>query len=94
MPAKDKEKWEKILKVEVMSSDESSSESEDNFIVKVFRWRHERVDYFLRKLDEKSAEIRSSQALRQRKKIIINGVLSSRPMPLGLPKWAIVDEQD
>jgi len=32
---KDKEKWEKILKVEVMSSDKSFSESEDNFIMKV-----------------------------------------------------------
>ena len=77
-----------------MSSDESSSESKDNFIVKVLRWRHERVNYFLRKLDEKSAEIRSSRAQWQRKKRIINGALSSRPMPLGLPKWAIVDEQD
>lgn len=47
MPAKDKEKWEKILRVEVMSSDESSSDSEDNFVVKVLTWRHERVNYFL-----------------------------------------------
>jgi len=91
MPAKDKEKWEKILRVEVMSSDESSSDSEDNFVVKVLTWRHERVNYFLRKLDEKSAEIRSSQAQRQRKKRIINGAFSSRPMPSGLPKWAITD---
>ena len=47
MPAKDKGKWEKILRVEVMPNFESFSDSEDKFVVKMLTWRHERVNYFL-----------------------------------------------
>ena len=88
VPSKSKEKWRSIFRAEVMSSEESSEESDDIF-VKPLPWRAEKVTRFFTDIDEKALEKKTSQAQRQRKarKISINS--STRPVPQGLPKWAI-----
>ena len=50
--AKDKEKWERVLINEVMSSEDSCSDSDDVFI-KEIPWRSQIVDTFISKLDGK-----------------------------------------
>ena len=54
----------KVLKVEVMSSEESSSESDDVF-VKPIPWRSDLVTTFFGELDKKSCEKKTAQANRQ-----------------------------
>ena len=88
MPSKSKEKWRSIFRADVMSSEESSEASDDVF-VKPLPWRAEKVTRFFTDIDEKALGKKTSQAQRQRKarKISINS--STRPVPQGLPKWAI-----
>lgn len=88
MSPKAKEKWNKVLQAEVMSSEESGPEEDDMF-VKPLPWRSELVNKFFAELDEKSTERKTAQALRQRKKRIISVHASIRGAPPGLPKWAI-----
>lgn len=87
MPPKTKEKLSKVLLAEVMSSEESGPE-EDMF-VKPLPWRSDLVNKFLAKLDERSTERKTAQALRQRKKKIISVHVSSHSAPPGLPTWVL-----
>ena len=90
MPLKDKEKWKKILKIDVMSSEESDSDpSNDAMIVKPLEWRSAIVDRFLKKLDDKALEVKSPRAKRQRKLRITSSASSQRNPPSGVPNWAI-----
>ena len=66
MVEKDKEKWRKVMRPDMMTSEESMSENEELMIVPL-TWRSKMVTTFFRKLDEKSMEKKSSQAKRQRK---------------------------
>ena len=63
MPGKDT-LMEKILKIDVISSEESVN---DAMIMKPLEWRSTTVDRFLKKLDDKALEVKSPQAKRQRK---------------------------
>ena len=66
MVEKDKEKWRKVMRPDMMTSEENMSENEDLMIVPL-TWCSKMVTIFFRKLDEKSMEKKSSQAKRQRK---------------------------
>lgn len=88
MHAKARDKWAKVFRPDVMSSEESCSDSEDIF-VKPIMWREHLVDNFFGELDKKSMELKTAQARRQRKKRIISTTASTRPVPADLPKWAI-----
>ena len=83
MPVKDKEKWIKIMKINMMSSEESDSEdpNNDDIIVKPLEWRSAIVNRFLSKLDD--------QAIRQHKHRVMARTSSERGLPKGIPKWAI-----
>lgn len=61
----EKDKWMKAMVMDMMSSEESEGE---NIAVKELPWRSERVDDFIRKLDDQAASKKSSQAKRQTKK--------------------------
>ena len=87
MPPKTKEKWNKVLLAEVMSSEESGPE--ENMFVKPLPWHSDLVNKFLAELDEKNTERKTPQALRQRKKRIVSVHISTRGAPPGLPKWAL-----
>ena len=88
MSPKAKEKWNKVLQAEVMSSEESRPEESDMF-VKPLPWRSDLVNNFFAELDEKGMERKTAQALRQRKKRIMSVHASTRSAPSGLPKRAI-----
>ena len=93
MPVKDKEKWTKIMKTYMMSSEESDSDpNNDDIIIKPLEWRSAIVNRFLSKLDEKLIETRSPQATRQHKCRIKSRTCSERDIPNGIPKWAIKTE--
>ena len=93
MPVKDKEKWTKVMKITMMSSEESDSDpNNDDIIVKPLQWRSAIVNRFLLKLDDKLMETKSLQARRQRKNRVTGSVSSEREVPKGAPKWAIVTE--
>ena len=66
LSAKDKEKWERVLIIEVMSSEHSCSDSDDVFIEEI-PWRSQIVDTFISKLDDKVWELKSPLAKRMRK---------------------------
>lgn len=85
---KAKEKWKKVLQSDLMSSEESSSESDDVF-VKPLPWRAEIVNKFFTELDAKVMEKKTSQASRQRKPRKLSVSASIRSIPHGVPKWAI-----
>ena len=87
--AKDREKWEKILSTEFMSSEESDEE----FIkVRPLPWRSERSVSFLHSLDDKALKEKSPQARRQMKERKV-GETSSRILPAThFPSWAITTQ--
>lgn len=88
MPPKNKDKWMKVFRADVMSSEESSSDTEEVF-VKPISWRADLVNNWFGELDQKSMDLKTPQAKRQRKRRIISTTLSTRSIPLGLPKWAV-----
>ena len=88
MSEKDKEKWGKVLRADVMSSEESDS-ADDVVIVKPLPWRSLKVQRFFNELDQAGIESKTMQAKRQRKQRVIGSIESERPMPsVTLPSWA------
>lgn len=93
---KDREKWNKVLVYEFMSSEESGEddlEEKEYIVVKSLPWRSDRVNKFLESLDEKTNKDKSSQSLRQMKKRVNATTCSDRQKPVGhFPKWIFSDE--
>ncbi len=84
---KQKEKWAKMLVMEMMSSDESDGEI---IKIKELPWRSGKANEFINALEEGIAGRQSGQALRQTKQRVVQGI-SSRPRPpatAALPSWA------
>ena len=84
----EREKWEKVFIPEMMSSEESDPENEHNMVVKELPFRHERVTSYFHAIDVATHKTRCSQAVRQRKNRVLQGV-SSRTVPPGVPKWSL-----
>ena len=85
----DKEKWQKILTTEMMSSEESvSDEGEEVLKVKKLSWRKPIVEDMLKKLDSTLYSSKSPQARRQMKRRVL-GEVSNREIVEDAPKWAI-----
>ena len=87
MPGKDKQKWQKTLRSDLMSSEESCSDDDDVY-KKTIPWRAEIVNRFYAEIDKKSQERKTPQAHRQRMARKVSTEKSSRSIPEGLPKWA------
>lgn len=87
----EREKWAKVFVVDMMSSEESDMENEENIIVKTLPFRHARVSSYFKAIDEASDKQKTPQALRQRKRRILGGE-SDRSVPTNLPKWAVIGE--
>ena len=87
---RDKDKWSKVMKSELMSSEESDGDDEC-IIVKRLKWREEKVTSFFHKLDEACQGKKTPQATRQRRNRIISTTYSERASPkqLGIPEWVI-----
>ena len=79
---KDKEKWLKVLKIEMMSSEDFDQiQNNDDIIVKPLEWTSGIVNRSLKKLNEKASELTSPQAKTEES--------SKRDVPKQLPSWAI-----
>lgn len=93
---KDREKWNKVLVYDLMSSEESGpDDGEENgcIVVKALPWRSSLVNKFLTTLDEKAKIDKSAQSLRQTKRRVIAEVASSRPKPCGhFPAWVFCED--
>ena len=87
---RDREKWSKVLTIDMISSEESDGE-EDTIIVHPLQWRSEKVSCFLHSLDSKANDEKSPQAKRQTKRRVESSEHSLRSLPVeSLPAWAIV----
>ena len=90
LPEKEKEKWNKVLISDLMSSEESDDENGETIIVKPLVWRSERVTRFLHQLNEKCSDSKTTQAKHRRKQCIDSSDISIHPKPVmaNLPSWA------
>ena len=87
--AKDREKWEKVMNLEFISSEDSGVDDGDEvLIVRPLPWRSTRVDHMFTDLDKKSLDDKSPLAKRQMKRRVL-GQHSQRPKPVveGLSQW-------
>ena len=87
---KDREKWEKVLVLELMSSEDSGmDEDEEILAVRPLPWRSTRVDEMFDELDKKIQSGKSPQSRRQTKRRKV-GNLSQRIRCTSdsIPKWA------
>ena len=85
----DKEKWRSVLTLDLMSSDESGQEGEQEVIIShPLPWLSANVGQFMRKLDEVALKAKSPRAIRQMKGRL-EGSPSQRPRPeeKDLPTW-------
>ena len=72
-----------------VSSEESGEDEGEILIHRRLSWRAERVNDFFKKLDDNVRAEKSPQARRQMKKRML-GEASSRPLPAGMSKWAVI----
>lgn len=90
LSAKNKEKWEMVLKSELMSSEESGED--DTIIVKPLLWRAAKLNRFFHSLDEANNEVKTPQAKRQKRRRVFSEEASVREKPNpdsnSIPEWA------
>ena len=87
----DKALWEKVLVLEMMSSEDSEiDEEEEVLMVHPLPWRASKVDAMFKRLDDGIKENKSPQSRRQMKKRCV-GQDSARCAPIAdkFPKWAL-----
>ena len=90
---KDREKWEKVLTLDFMSSEDSGSDEGDEIlIIRPIPCRSSKVDRMFSDLDQKTFEDKSPRARRQMKQRKV-GIPSKRPRPTHdcIPQWALSD---
>jgi len=85
----EKEKWQSIVTMDFMSSDESCTEDGSDVLVsKPLSWESASVTGFKKTLDDAALDKKSSLAKRQMKPRR-KGMPSARPKPAGdYPNWA------
>jgi len=92
LTGEEKKKWEVVMRLDVMSSEESDSGSDSDgqnmFIKHPLPWRSDKVNSLFKSLDHKvlKGQSKRSQKMTQSR---ITGFSSERPQPVGLPDWAI-----
>ena len=87
--AEDRKKWEKILQIDMMSSEDSIEEDDkEMLVIKQLPWRGELVNKMFNELDMTAKKEKSPQGLRQQKQRKLGGT-SSRPVPSWAPEWAL-----
>ena len=86
-------RWEQLLKIEYMSSEESGMDGEDDVLnVHDLPWRKPAVKRMFSTLDAESAKHKTPQSKRQMKRRVI-GSNSTRRQPHSMPKWAVSSEE-
>ena len=64
MPEKEKEKWEKVLTADIMSSEKIHEDDDDVVVVKCIPWRSSKVTQLFHSLDEMEIQCKTTQAKR------------------------------
>ena len=87
---KDREKWEKVLTLELMSSEDSGME--EILVVRPLPWRSTRVDEMFDQLDKRIISGKSPRSRWQMKRCKV-GNFSKRPHCTSdsIPKWAFAN---
>ena len=87
--SEDRNKWAKVLTLEVMSSEESGTEDgQEVLFVRPLPWRALSVKNVFDEIDRQNLAAKSPQSRRQTKRRV-TGESSSRPRTtLELPQWA------
>ena len=86
LPAEAKAKWMRVMRNDIMSSEDS--DDEDVNTVRPLPWRSAYVDKMFNRIDVFCDGSKSAQARRQMKQRIV-GEPSDRSEPEGLPDWAV-----
>ena len=78
-----------------MSNEESDIDDNDEqiLVIKRLPWRSEKVNHFIKSLDEKHQQRKTLQARRQEKRRVQDREVSSRPGPslTDLPGWVFTE---
>ena len=94
--SQEKQDWSQIMKIDVMSSEESGEEGGEEVIVsRPLPWLSANVTQFFRQLDDEGVKRKSPQAKRQMKTRKC-GLPSTRPKPTteAFPSWEFCDDED
>lgn len=84
---RDIEQWKSVLKIEIISSDESEKEDDEEIlVVHPLPWLSDTVSQFKTRLDQEIVNSKTPQAKRQMKRRVI-GTSSTRNKPDNLPSW-------
>lgn len=87
----DSDLWQKVLVSDLMSSEESGMDEEDEVLkVHSLPWRSSKVTKMFQHLDMEVVKAKSPQSRRQRKRRVTGGSsLRHKPVPseLNLPNW-------
>lgn len=86
LSAESKTRWMKVMRNDVMSSEESGDDGTN--VVKPLPWRSQYVNKMFDKIDDYCGNTKSAQARRQMKTRVV-GEPSTRAKPTGLPDWAV-----
>ena len=79
---KQRERWLCVMRIDMMSSEESGQEEDEEVIlVKTFPWRSDQVNKLLKQLDQKISAERTPQARHQ----VIRRVIASDPSSCSVP---------
>ena len=90
----DRKKWEKVMFPEMISSEESLEENDEEVLkIRPLTWRAEIVNKMFAELDVMSQKEKSPQARRQQKPRRI-GEISTRQPPSWAPAWSIARPRD
>ena len=89
---KQRERWQCAMRIDMMSSEESGQEGDNDVIViKTLPWRSEQVNKLMNQLDKKVDVGRTPQARRQMMPRVVSSEPSLRSKPLDiddtLPSW-------
>ncbi len=88
----EKDEWLKVMTVELMSSEESDYDNnEEVIVVHPLPWLSDKVVNFKQTLDLEIKKDKTPQARRQMKQRIV-GTPSARPLKHGLPSWVLNKE--
>ena len=87
---KDRKKWQEVLKMEYMSSEDSDGH-ENELKIRRLPWLSENVQKFKELLDSEKEKKMNAQSKRQAKKKITQGT-SQRPKPSSGKPWMFKSE--
>lgn len=86
------DQWNEVMKIDIVSSEESDGSDEEVLIVHPLPWRSEKVDRMFKRLDNKLESEKTAQCKCQSKRRVLSTTPSGRAKPEeGFPRWVFKD---